>query len=95
MKKTKDYRGQQLKRRLMEVSGIQEPTNKRDEMIDLNGITYGDLFDIVHQEVKNYFEETFDNPPMEKGDEVELDEELQRIIDELEFDFDTRDYGKN
>jgi hypothetical protein len=86
MKKTKDYRGQQLKRRLMEISGIQEPLSKKDEMIDLHGITYGELFDIIHQEVKNYFEETFDSPTMEKDEEIELDEELQRIIDELDFE---------
>ena len=42
-----------------------------------------DLFDIVHQEVKNYFEETFDEPKVEPD---ELDEELQRILDELDFE---------
>jgi len=83
MKKTKDYSGMGLKKRLMEVSGIQSPKSKRDEVIELEGMTYGDLFDIVHQEVKNYFEETFDEPKVEP---YELDEELQRILDELDFE---------
>lgn len=83
MKKTKDYSGNGLKKRLMEVSGIQPKPDKRNEMLDLEGLTYGDLFDIVHQEVKNYFEETFDEP---KVDSDELDEELQRILDELDFE---------
>jgi len=83
MKKTKDYSGIGLKKRLMEVSGIQPPKSKRDETLDLNGMTYGELYDIVHQEVKNYFEETFDEPQVEPD---ELDEELQRILDELDFE---------
>lgn len=83
MKKTKDYKGYQLKQRLMEISGVKQPTEKRDEMLDLNGMTYGELYDIVHQEVKNYFEETFDEPQVEPDD---LDEELQRILDELDFE---------
>jgi len=83
MKKTKDYTGIGLKRRLMEVSGIREPQDKREQLIDLEGLTYGELFDIVHTEVKNYFEETFDTPQTE---EDELDEELQRFLDELDFE---------
>lgn len=85
MKKTKDFTGHQLKQRLMEVSGIRPPENKLDQLIDLEGLTYGELFDIVHTEVKNYFEETFESPNS-LGAEDELDEELQRILDELDFD---------
>lgn len=85
MKKTKDFTGHQLKQRLMEVSGIRPPKDKQDQLIDLEGLTYGELFDIVHTEVKNYFEETFESPDV-SGDEDELDEELQRILDELDFD---------
>lgn len=85
MKKTKDFTGHQLKQRLMEVSGIRPPKDKQDQLIDLEGLTYGELFDIVHTEVKNYFEETFESPDA-SGDEDELDEELQRILDELDFD---------
>ena len=86
MKKTKDYRGHQLKRRLMEVSGIEPQKDLRDEPLELSGLTYGDLFDIVHTEVKKYFEETFESPTAgSRSDEDELDEELQRILDELDF----------
>lgn len=85
MKKTKDFTGHQLKQRLMEVSGIRPPKDKQDQLIDLEGLTYGELFDIVHTEVKNYFEETFESPNS-LGGEDELDEELQRILDELDFD---------
>lgn len=85
MKKTKDYKGHQLKKRLMEVSGIEPPKDLRDEPLELSGLTYGDLFDIVHTEVKKYFEETFESPDA-IGDEDELDEELQRILDELDFE---------
>lgn len=86
MKKTKDYTGIGLKKRLMEVSGIKEPQNKKEQLIELEGFTYGELFDIIHQEVKNYFDGTYDNPYMSKEDEMDLDEELQSIIDELDFD---------
>ena len=71
----------------MEVSGIEPQKDLRDEPLELSGLTYGDLFDIVHTEVKKYFEETFDKPSgAYETDEEDLDEELQRILDELDFE---------
>lgn len=90
MKKTKDYTGHQLRERLMEVSGIQPQSHhlskKDDEMIDVFGLTYGELKKLIQASMREYFEETFDNPKMDNEDELELDDELQRIIDELDFD---------
>ena len=90
MKKTKDYSGKGLKKRLMEVSGIQEPTshhlNKKDtDLVDVFGLTYGELKKLIQAEVKEYFDETFDKPQVD-NDVVDLDEELQKILDELDFE---------
>lgn len=90
MKKTKDYRGHQLRERLMEVSGIQPQSHhlskKDDELVDVFSLTYGELKKLIQSSMREYFEETFDNPSMNKDEEMELDEELQRIIDELDFE---------
>lgn len=97
MKKTKNYRGEFLKKRLMEVSGIQPRQSEREKLINIQGMTYGELFDIIHQSVKDYFDETFESPATlvaGDGSELEIDEELQRILDELDFDDIQEHYGR-
>jgi len=76
----------QIRERLKRSAGIlkenYDKVPERDDYIDMVGIRKGELRDMIHQAVKDYFDETFDTPPMD-----EEDVELQRIIDELEFEF--------
>ena len=92
MKKTKDYSGESLRKRLMEVSGIEQPNHhqqKKDtELVDVFSLTYGELKELIRVEVREYFDETFESPTAtgSSSDDEELDEELQRFLDELNFE---------
>lgn len=82
----------ELRERWRQVSGIQLKENQshhlmkdKDEVVDTFTLTYGELDKIIDERVKAYFENAFENPA-DLDTEEEIDEELQRIIDELEFD---------
>ena len=75
----------EIKERLRINAGlIKENNEKEDELLDLTEFTKERLKGMIRQEVQNYFEETFETDlPIED----EVDEELQKIINELEFEF--------
>ena len=63
---------------------LKENNEKEDELLDLTEFTKESLKGMIRQEVQNYFEDTFETDlPIED----EVDEELQKIINELEFEF--------
>jgi pyruvate-formate lyase-activating enzyme len=63
---------------------IKENNEKEEELLDLTEFTKESLKGMISQEVQNYFEDTFETDlPIED----EVDEELQKIINELEFEF--------
>ena len=63
---------------------IKENNEKEEELLDLTEFTKESLKGMIRQEVQNYFEDTFETDlPIED----EVDEELQKIINELEFEF--------
>ena len=75
----------EIKERLRINAGlIKENNEKEDELLDLTEFTKESLKGMIRQEVQNYFEDTFETDvPIED----EVDEELQKIINELEFEF--------
>lgn len=75
----------EIKERLKINAGlIKENNEKEDELLDLTEFTKESLKGMIRQEVQNYFEDTFETDlPIED----EVDEELQKIINELEFEF--------
>lgn len=77
----------QIRERLKRSAGIIKEdfdgVSGKEDLIELEGITKGELMNMVHQAVKDYFDETFDTSPMEE----EEDDELQSIIDELLNEF--------
>ena len=75
----------EIKERLKINAGlIKENNEKEDELLDLTEFTKESLKGMIKQEVQNYFEDTFETDlPIED----EVDEELQKIINELEFEF--------
>lgn len=75
----------EIKERLRINAGlIKENNEKEDELLDLTEFTKESLKGMIKQEVQNYFEDTFETDlPIED----EVDEELQKIINELEFEF--------
>ena len=75
----------EIKERLRINAGlIKENNEKEEELLDLTEFTKESLKGMIRQEVQNYFEDTFETDlPIED----EVDEELQKIINELEFEF--------
>jgi pyruvate-formate lyase-activating enzyme len=75
----------EIKERLRINAGlIKENNEKEEELLDLIEFTKESLKGMIRQEVQNYFEDTFETDlPIED----EVDEELQKIINELEFEF--------
>ena len=75
----------EIKERLKINAGlIKENNEKEEELLDLTEFTKESLKGMIRQEVQNYFEDTFETDlPIED----EVDEELQKIINELEFEF--------
>jgi pyruvate-formate lyase-activating enzyme len=75
----------EIKERLKINAGlIKENNEKEEELLDLTEFTKESLKGMISQEVQNYFEDTFETDlPIED----EVDEELQKIINELEFEF--------
>ena len=93
----KKLSGKALRERWRQVSGIQLNENQshhlmkeKDEVIDTFTLTYGELDKIIDDRVKAYFNDTFLDPE-DLDTEEEIDEDLQRILDELEFDI---EYGE-
>ena len=75
----------EIKERLKINAGlIKENNEKEEELLDLTEFTKESLKGMIRQEVQNYFEDTFETDlPIED----EVDEELQKIINELELEF--------
>ena len=75
----------EIKERLRINAGlIKENNEKEEELLDLTEFTKESLKGMIRQEAQNYFEDTFETDlPIED----EVDEELQKIINELEFEF--------
>ena len=75
----------EIKERLRINAGlIKENNEKEEELLDLTEFTKESLKGMIRQEVQNYFEDRFETDlPIED----EVDEELQKIINELEFEF--------
>jgi pyruvate-formate lyase-activating enzyme len=75
----------EIKERLRINAGlIKENNEKEEELLDLTEFTKESLKGMIRQEVQNYFEDTFETDlPIED----EVDEELQKTINELEFEF--------
>ena len=77
----------EIKERLKINAGlIKENNEKEEELLDLTEFTKESLKSMIRTEVQNYFEETFETDT-DIEEEEEYDKELQKIINELEFEF--------
>lgn len=78
----------EIRERLKVNAGIiKENTGKeKEELIDLSGFTMSDLKELIRSSVNDYFDETFDTEPTYEDWKENDDEELQKIIDELEIE---------
>lgn len=78
----------EIRERLKVNAGIIKENigKEKDELIDLSGFTMSDLKELIRSSVNDYFDETFDTEPTYEDWKENDDEELQKIIDELEIE---------
>ena len=80
----------EIRERLKRNAGIitESKNESHTKIFDIEDLTYEDLLRLVHQSVKEYFEDTFDTSPDIEDMDMEEDVELAKIIKELELELD-------